>query len=72
MNLYLSYNNEGFAVALQNGTDESFNKKHSLAEQLEQIIAHAEYDMAFGYCHSYEIYNQDGEIIFSKEQSRIA
>jgi hypothetical protein len=64
--LYVSYDNEGFEAALKHGNDDHYDSTHSIGDQLEQLIDNAEHDLRKGFCESYQIYNHQGVLIFSK------
>jgi hypothetical protein len=72
MNLFMSYDNYGFKAALDYGTDEHFNREHTLAEQLEQLLDHASWDLYKGFCKSFQVYTEDGELIFNSELLNVA
>jgi hypothetical protein len=68
--LYMSYDNEGHQVALSYGHD--FNESHTLLDQIDILCASGVHDLLKGFCKSFQIYNEAGDILFSSETQEAA
>lgn len=67
MNLFMTYDNQGFEQAVKESDSSPFLPEE-YRSVLSQLIAWAIHDYTKGFCDSFQIYNEQKEIVF--EMSR--
>jgi hypothetical protein len=65
----MSYDYAGFETAKNDSvsTNPELTTKEEFFEAFEYTIKWGSHDWSLGHCESFQIYNQDGEIIFNSE-----
>lgn len=63
----MSYDNKGFRDAQEGTCLTELKSDKEYVEAMEFLIIWASHDWSRGYCQSFQIYNQDGEIVFNSE-----
>jgi hypothetical protein len=69
MNIYMSYNQEGFTEAKRVSDQQEFSLDE-LPEMISYLVSCGGYDFLKGHCESYQIYNQDGVIILDSNNAQ--
>lgn len=64
MNIFMSYDNTGFQTAVKDSDPKPFPKEEYY-EVFEYLLQCGSHDWSSGNCESFQIYNEQGEIIFN-------
>jgi len=68
--LYMSYDHTGFEQAKLDSPDSEISNANDFSDVFEYLVNYATHDWILGLCHSFQIYDETGDCLFSFDKVR--